>query len=299
MQNHSHHDHEEGHNHDSHHGHHHHHPTDSSSLKRLLYALIPVFLTFAAEILGSWMSGSLSLLSDAGHLASDMTSLLISINAVLLARKKPSSDKPFGWKRIEVLAAFVNSLLLIPVSIWIGAEAFHRILEPAEVHGHMIIWVGLAAIVGNFTGAAILHSHADYSLNMKSAYLHLLSDLMGSIGVVTGGIIIYFTGWKIIDPIISGLIMLLILRIAFNLMRDTAKSLLEFTPSNISFAEVEKTILENSNAQKILELKIWSLSSRENAASVHLLISEDFSKEKLKEALKKKYRLSYVFIETN
>ncbi|HNI96685.1 MAG TPA: cation diffusion facilitator family transporter [Leptospiraceae bacterium] len=296
MHTHSHHDHDSY----DHHGHsHHHHPTDSSSLKRLIYALIPVFLTFAAEILGSWMSGSLSLLSDAGHLASDMTSLLISINAVILSRKKPSLDKPFGWKRIEVLAAFVNSLLLIPVSIWIGVEAFHRILEPAEVHGHMIIWVGLAAIVGNFTGAAILHSYADYSLNMKSAYLHLLSDLMGSIGVVTGGVIIHLTGWKIIDPIISGLIMLLILRIAFNLMRDTAKSLLEFTPSNISFADVEKTVLEYSNALKILELKIWSLSSRENAASLHLQIADDFSKDRLKETLKEKYRLSYVFIEIN
>jgi cobalt-zinc-cadmium efflux system protein len=228
------------------------------------------------EVVGGLLTGSLALLADAAHMASDSASLALALFAFWLSGKPPTPNRSFGYKRAEILAALANGVTLVAVSIWIFVEAYRRIAEPPEILGGWMLAVAVAGLVVNLVGALVLfRSGGGESLNLQGALRHVLADALGSAGTIAAAGIIILTGWRYADPLISVLIGLLVLGSSWRLLRDSVNILLEQTPRGIDATEVGKRMAGAEGVREVHDLHIWTITSGFPALSAHVLVGYD------------------------
>lgn len=239
--------------------------------RRLILVLALTAAFTALEFAGGWIANSLALLADAGHMLSDVAALALSGLALWFARRPATPEKTYGYLRTEILAALVNGVALVVIAILIFIQAWHRLRAPEQVHGGLMLAVAAAGLLVNIAAALLLHAGAGHSLNIRGAYLHVLGDLLGSVGAMLAGAIILTTGWLPADPLISILVAGLILAGSWRLVRESVDILLEATPAYIDMAAVRRTICEVPGVEEIKDLHVWTLTSGVVAMSAHLI----------------------------
>ena len=246
--------------------------TDRDFTRSLQIALAVTTLFFIIELAGGLISGSLALVSDAGHMFSDVLALLLSLGAITLAARLPTKERTYGFRRAEVFAAFINSLLLMGVSAIILYEAYGRLLAPVPVQSGLMGAVAVAGLVANLGVAFLLHG--SHNLNVQSAFLHVIGDAVSSIAVIGSAVWIAFTGQVIIDPILSGFIAILIIVSAAGILRETVGILLQFTPRSVDFDAVIAAMSSVPGVAGVHHVHIWSLSSDINVLDAHIYSCE-------------------------
>ena len=238
----------------------------------IVLALTAVFMV--VEVVGGVLSNSLALLADSGHMLSDVGALALSLIAMRLALRPPSAERTFGYVRLEILAALVNGAALLVISGWIVWEAWGRLGAPQEVDGPLMMYVAGVGLVVNVVGAGLLHTHSHENLNVRGAYLHVLGDLLGSIGAIAAGALILLTGWTPIDAIVSVLIAGLILLGAWRLVREATSVLLEMVPPHVDMDGVLEDLRSISNLHDVHDLHVWTLTSGFVALSGHGVLND-------------------------
>jgi len=227
------HDDHSGHDHSGHGGHDHSHDLRGASKRSLVIALVLIASFMFAEVIGGILSGSLALLSDAGHMITDAASIALALFAMKVAERPPSAERTFGYRRAEVLAAMLNALSLWLIAAWVLFEAYHRLQDVPEIEGGLMLVVGILGLLVNVAAAWVLHRSSKHSMNVEGALRHVMADLMGSVGVVISGILIVTLNWTIIDPILSVLIAALVAHSSWSLTVKVFKVLLEGVPDHI------------------------------------------------------------------
>jgi cobalt-zinc-cadmium efflux system protein len=231
-------------------------------------------LFMLAEVVGGVLANSLALLADAGHMFTDVGALALSLFAMRMAKRPPSLEKTYGYVRLEILAALVNGAALLLISLFITWEAWKRLNAPVEVDGPLLMGVAVVGLAVNLAAAVLLHTHANESLNVRGAYLHVLGDLLGSLGAIGAGLVILLTGWTPVDSIVSVVIALLILMSAWRLVREAADVLLEAAPSHIDVSEVRAALESVPSLHDVHDLHVWTLTSGFVALSGHGVIDD-------------------------
>ena len=265
------HDHGHAHDHDHDHAPHDHHHHDHSA-SRFLQLALALTLGFAAvEAIAGWWSGSLALLGDAGHMLTDAMSLGLAAIAARVAQRAPSSRHSYGLRRVEALAALVNSLFMLAVVGGLVWHAVERLLNPREVAGEAVIVVALGGLVLNIVVAWLL-TRGEGDLNTRGALLHVIGDLLGSVAALASGVVILYTGWTPIDPMLTMLICGLILFSTLSLLRQVLNTLLEGVPDGLSLPEVGRAMAAVARVRSVHDLHIWSLDSRRPALSAHIVL---------------------------
>jgi cobalt-zinc-cadmium efflux system protein len=265
------HKHEHGHDHNLAHGL---HKVQSGGKKDLLIAFSITFLMMVAEVIGGLLSNSLALLSDAGHMLTDNLALLLSFFAMTFASLPATDRKTFGFYRLEILAAFVNGIVLVLISFYIIFHAYLRMIHPQPVQGTLMLVIAIIGLVANVIGAMFLFKHSHTSLNIRGAYLHILGDALSSVGVVIGGIIILYTGWYLIDPILSVMISMVIIYGAWALVKESVNILLESAPAHINIDTIAEEIAKLKGVREAYHIHLWSITSGVYALSAHVLIDD-------------------------
>jgi len=245
------------------------------SKKAMITVLALTFAFMAIEVVGGIFTGSLALIADAGHMLGDAAALVLALVAVWFASRKPSKEKTYGYYRTEILAALFNGVALIGLSLYILYEAYERFSNPPEIMSGPMLLVAIGGLVINLIGAKLLSSSSDNSLNAKAAYLEVMSDLLGSVAVIIASIVIMFTGWTIVDPIVSGLIGLMILPRTWKLIKDCVHILMEGTPDHVSLEKLRSSILAVKGVIDVHDLHVWTITSGRDALSAHILVDEN------------------------
>jgi cobalt-zinc-cadmium efflux system protein len=240
---------------------------------RIAFALTATFTV--VEIVGGLVTGSLALLADAVHMFSDNVSLALALLAVRLAERPPTPQKSYGYKRAEILAALFNGVALIVVSIWILYEAYNRLEAPEPVEGAGMLAVATAGMIANLIAIKVLMPGSGGNLNMKGALRHVLADLAGSVGAITGAIVILTTGFDEADPIIGALIAVLVAISAVPIIRDSLQILLEQAPAGLEAEEVGRALASAPGVSSVHDLHIWTITSGFAALSAHVLVGAD------------------------
>jgi len=269
------------------HVHHHphvHHDADPSHQGRLRVALVLTAVFFVAEVVGGLLSNSLALLADAGHMFTDVGALSLSLFVAWFSRQPSAPEKTYGYLRWEVLAAFLNGTVLLLVSAAIVWEAMGRFRAPEPLSGGLMLVVALGGLAVNAVSAWILHPVHRHSLNARGAYLHVLGDLLGSVGTVAAALIIRWTGWLAADPIASVLVTVLVIRSAWGLVRESVDVLLESTPAHISLGSVRSGLQEIAGIESVHDLHVWTVTSGMVAMSAHAVVREPGENQKVLEA---------------
>jgi cobalt-zinc-cadmium efflux system protein len=284
-----------GHRHDHGHGHGHRHHAQTTTGRgavsaRLLWVLAITALFMVAELVGGILSGSLALLADAGHMLTDVAALALSVFAMRLSRTPPSTRRTFGYVRLEILAALVNGAALLVIAGLILAEAWQRFRIPMEVDGALLLGVATLGLGVNVTGAMLLHRHAHDNLNVRGAYLHVLGDLLGSVGAIAAGIVILATGWTPIDPIVSIVIALLILWGAWSLVRDAAEILLESAPAHVDMDAILADLAGIEGLDQVHDVHVWTLTSGFVALSAHGIIDDPHQHSRILDDVRQRMR---------
>jgi cobalt-zinc-cadmium efflux system protein len=226
------------------------------------------------EAVGGWLSGSLALLADAGHMLTDVGSLFLSLVTAWIALRPADDAKTYGYQRWEILAALVNGAALFAIAVWVVVEAIHRIGSPEPIKTGLFLVVAVAGLLVNLVSLAILHGAHEHNLNTRGAYLHILGDLLGSVGAIAAALIITFTGWTLADPIISIALSLLILVGAWRLVRESTEILLEAVPKSVSMPEVERRMRNVSGVTAVHDLHVWCVTSGVVAMSGHAVVPD-------------------------
>jgi cobalt-zinc-cadmium efflux system protein len=240
----------------------------------LVIAFVITFVIMIAEIIGGLLSNSLALLSDAGHMFTDTFALGLSLWAIKMAQKPATHRKTFGYHRLEILAALANGILLILISIWIFYEAYQRFFNPPEIKSGLMLIIAIIGLIGNFIGMTMLQRSSQNNLNVRGALLHMLGDTLSSVGVIIGGIFIMFTGWRMVDPIVSILINGFIMHSAFQLIFESGEVLLEAVPRGLVLQEVVAEVKKVPGVRDLHDLHIWAITSGLHALSGHILIAD-------------------------
>ncbi|MDQ7797625.1 MAG: cation diffusion facilitator family transporter [Candidatus Edwardsbacteria bacterium] len=257
----------------------HSHDHRADSLKGLTWTLVLTAVLMLVEFLGGWLSGSLALVSDAGHMLTDVLALGLSLLAIRFAATPANAKKTYGFYRLEILAALLNGVTLIVLSGYIFYEAWQRFGSPTEIKSGLMIIVALAGLAVNVAGFFILRASSKENLNVRGAFLHVVGDLLSSVAVIIGGLIIRFTGWLLIDPILSILIGLMILKGAYGLVKESVDVLLEAAPAGIESRKIEKVLAGIKGVKALHHLHIWSLSSGIHALSAHVQIEDQMTSQ--------------------
>ena len=244
--------------------------------KRALAIVLGLTAAFlVVEVIGGLVTGSLALLADAGHMLSDVFSLGLALFAVWLAGHPVTPNRSFGYKRAEILAALVNGVTLVAISILIFYEAYRRFQEPPEILGGPMLAVAVMGIVINIAGVLILSRSGGESLNVQGALRHVLADAAGSAGAIAAATVIVLTGWSYADPLISILIGLLVLGSSWGLLRDSVNVLLEEAPRGIDVERVGRKMAEAEGVEEVHDLHVWTITSGFPALSAHVLVGRD------------------------
>ena len=262
-----------GHSHNHSHDHGHHHP-DLKGRNLVISILLNILIT-VAQVIGGLVSGSLSLLSDALHNFSDVLSLIISYIANVLGKKPSSANKTFGYKRAEIIAAFINSAALMVVALLLINEAVERFMNPRTVESNLVIWLSLLGIAANGFSVLLLKKHADSNINMKSAYLHLLTDMMASVAVLIGGLLMKFYQMYWVDPALTLLIAMYLIYMGYYLLKDSTRVLMLFTPHSINVQEIVDTISKIEPINNVHHVHVWQLNEDEVHLEAHIDFNED------------------------
>jgi cobalt-zinc-cadmium efflux system protein len=272
-------------------GHDHSHGTVNGNERRLFWAGLLTTITMLAEAAGGIVSGSLALLADAGHMLTDAAALLLAWLAVHFAARPADWKRTYGFDRFEVLAAFTNGLALFFISIAIGYEAVMRLLEPVEVMGGTMLVIASAGLAVNLATLLILRSGGEANLNVRAALLHVMGDLLGSVAAIAAALVILWTGWTPIDPLLSMLITLLILRSAWLITKDAGHILLEGAPGGLDVREVQKD-LESAipDVQSVHHIHAWCLTENRRLMTLHARISDTAPPEQVTAAIKARLR---------
>lgn len=261
------------------HHHSHNHAHDHGDLKgRNL--LISIFLNIGitvAQVIGGLLSGSLSLLSDALHNFSDVVSLVVSYIASKLSKRKASLHRTFGYKRAEILAAFINAATLVIVAVFLIIEAIERFKNPQEIESNLVIWLSLIAILGNGFSVFLIKKDAHSNLNMRSAYLHLLTDMMASIAVLIGGLLMKYFLLFWVDSVLTFLIALYLIWVGYDLLKTSTKMLMLFTPDHINIKDVVKAVNNIEKVNRLHHVHVWCLNDDELHLEAHVDLTEDTS----------------------
>jgi cobalt-zinc-cadmium efflux system protein len=285
------------------HSHNHFHSDRKGNKTALIIALSLTSFVMVLELVGGIFSNSLALLSDAGHMSSDALSLFLSLVAIWFSAKQASSRKTYGFYRFEILAALFNGITLFLVSSFIIIEAYKRFLHPESVDSQLMMGIAVIGLLANLLSAYFLIKKGDTknNLNLRSAYLHVLSDAAGSIGVIIAAILIILFDWTAADPIISILVSLLILKGAWAVVKQSIHILMEGTPVLIDQKEVEKSLIEIDGVKKVCDLHIWTITSGLDTLTCHLQIEEHIdSQVVLQEAIdiiEKVFKIEHITIQ--
>lgn len=223
-----------------------------------------------AEAVGGWWTNSLALAADAGHMLTDVAALSLTLAAIWFGRRAPTSKKTYGYFRLEILAAFVNGIVLVLISVWVAIEAFGRWSTVPEIAGGTMSLIALGGLLVNIAAAALLHAGHAHDLNMRGAFLHVVGDLLGSVVAMAAGLLIVGFGWVWSDALGSILISVIIVAGAWRLILDSVNVLLEGTPRHIDLAAVEASVLETPGVSGVHDLHVWTISSGIDALSAHI-----------------------------
>ena len=243
----------------------------------LVYSILLNLLITVAQVVGGIISGSLALISDALHNFSDVLSLVFSLVAHKLSRRKASIEHTFGYKRAEILAAFVNASTLIIVAFILIYGAINRFIHPEPIKSSLVIWLAILGIVANGLSVLLLKKDADHNLNMKSAYLHLLTDMMASVAVLVGGLLMKFYSWFWVDSVMTILIAVYLIVVGFDLVKKSTKMLMLFTPQGIDIKEIVREVHKIDGAGKLHHIHVWHLNEEEIHLEAHLDCPSDFT----------------------
>jgi len=231
-------------------------------------------LFMIVEAVGGWLSGSLALLADAGHMLTDAGALGLTLLSAWIGLRPASHSKTYGYQRWEILAALINGAALFGIAGWVVVEAVQRIQHPEPIRADLFLIVAAGGLVVNLISLGILHGIKDGNLNTRGAYLHVLGDALGSVGALAAAAIIATTGWLLADPIVSIALALLILVGAWRLMRDSTDILLESVPSHVSLGEVQRRILGVAGVTAVHDLHVWGVTSELIAMSGHAIVPD-------------------------
>jgi len=245
-----------------------------SARVRLTWVLVITGVFMVAELVGGLVSHSLALLADAGHMFTDVGALALSVFALRLSQRPPTARRTFGYVRFEILAALVNGATLLVIAGLIIVEAWRRLRSPVEIDGGVMLVVAVLGLGVNVVGALLLHGHQHDNLNVRGAYLHVLGDLLGSLGAIAAGAIVLTTGWYPADPIISIVIAFLILFSAWHLVRDAAGILLEYAPAHIDMAAIFEELASIEGLHDVHDVHVWTLTSGFVALAAHGVIDD-------------------------
>jgi cobalt-zinc-cadmium efflux system protein len=234
-----------------------------------------------AEAVGGWWTNSLALIADAGHMLTDVAALTLTLFAIWFAERPATSKKTYGYYRLEILAAFVNGIALVLLSIWIIYEAINRWQDPPEIAATPLTIIAVGGLIVNIVAAYLLHSDHQHDLNMRGAFLHVVGDLLGSVAAIIAGGLIWTMGWLWADAVGSILISAIIILGAWRLILDSVNVLLEGTPRHISLAAVESTILDTAGVAGVHDLHVWTISSGIEALSAHINHDDSVSHSEL------------------
>lgn len=249
---------------------HHHHPSSSDSPWRLWVVLFLSLTYMVAEIVGGWASGSLALLADAGHMGIDVAALVLGLFALWIAKKPATASKSFGYHRAEILAALVNGTTLVGVSIWILYEAWERLHHPTEVRGPLMMAVAGGGLAVNAIAIWLLRPGTKTNLNVRGMWLHLLSDLFGSVSAIAAAFFVWRYQWSLADPIVSSFLAVLILYGAWKLVVECVNVLLEGTPAGVDVGQIRNDLLGLSGVVDVHDLHVWTLASGVPSMSAHV-----------------------------
>ncbi len=276
---HSNHDHQ---NHD-HHSHHHFHDIREGNKKGLLIALIITAGIMVLEFFGGLVTNSLALLSDAGHMLSDTSSLILSLFAMWFAAKPVSSHKTYGFYRFEILAALFNGITLFVIAGFIVKEAYERFYNPPEVASGTMILIAMIGLFANLLSAWFMMKKGDVkgNVNLRSAYLHVLGDALGSVGAIIAGLLMLLFSWYIADPIISVIVAILILKSAWGVIQQTIHILMEGTPNSVDLHAVRETLQTLDGVINVHDLHVWTITSGMDSLSCHLLIKDNYVEQEI------------------
>jgi cobalt-zinc-cadmium efflux system protein len=242
--------------------------------RELLIALSITLLMMVAEVIGGLLSNSLALLSDAGHMLTDNFALLLSFFAMKFASMPATEKKTFGFYRLEILAALINGIILVVISLYIMYEAYLRMIHPQPVQAMLMLVVAVIGLVANIIAALYLFKHSHASLNIRGAYLHIVGDALSSVGVIIGGVVILYTGWYLIDPILSVLISFVIIYGSWALVKESVSILLESAPAHINIATVAAEIEKIEGVREAYHIHVWTITSGVYALSAHVVIDD-------------------------
>jgi len=264
-----------GHNHSHNHSHSHSHPKLSG--RNLLISIFLNLLITVAQVIGGIVSGSLSLLSDALHNFSDVVSLVVSYIATLLSKSKASIKRTFGYKRAEILAAFINASTLVIVAVLLIIEAVKRFKDPQPVESNLVIWLSLFGIMANGVSVLLLKKDAESNMNMRSAYLHLLTDMLASVAVLIGGLLMKFYEIFWIDPLLTVIIALYLVFVGYDLLKESFKVLMLFTPNDIQVKDIVSKINTIKEVKNTHHVHVWQLNEDEVHLEAHIDFHDDLN----------------------
>ncbi len=268
---------------------------------RLILALAITAIYFFVELLGGILTNSLALLSDAGHMFSDIAALGLSLFAFQMARRPATTKKTYGYHRLEILVALINGLTLWLIVGIIFNEAYRRFLDPPQVHSLGMLLIAAIGLAVNVVAGMILFGSDHGSLNMRGAFLHVLGDALGSVGAVAAGLIMLATGWYLADPLISILIGLLILYTSWGLIKESLDILMQSVPKGIDVEEVQRALEQVSGVSKIHDLHVWSVTSGVFTLSAHAVIAPDGDPhmilDRIEDRLKRQFSIEHTTIQ--
>jgi len=234
-----------------------------------------------AEAIGGWFANSLALLADAGHMLTDVAAMALTLAAIWFGSRPATPKKTFGYYRLEILAAFVNGIALVLISLWVIFEAYERWNAPPEIRGFELTAIAVGGLIINLISAYLLHGEHEHDLNMRGAWLHVIGDALGSVTAILAGALILAFGWVWADAVSSVLISLIIIIGAWNLIKESVNVLLEGTPAHINLKAVEETIRATANVEDVHDLHVWTITSGMEALSVHIIHREEISQKEL------------------
>jgi cobalt-zinc-cadmium efflux system protein len=255
------------------HDHAHRHSHGAAPVRALWIALALTGAFAAIEAVAGWFAGSLALISDAGHMVTDAASFIVALIAAVIARRPPSQRASYGYARAEVLAAFVNALAMLALIVWIAVEAVDRLLAPEPVSGMIVMVVAAAGLVVNVVVAWML-ARSGAGINVRGALLHVIGDLLGSVAALVAGAVVYATGWMPIDPILSLVVALLILRSTLDLLRQSIGVLMERVPAHLSYEAIGHALAGIPGVTGVHDLHVWHMNAEQVALSAHVTLAD-------------------------
>jgi len=279
------------------------HGAEKSNLKRVMIALVLTGAFMVVEVIGGIISGSLALLADAGHMLTDTMALALAAAAFHVSKRPAGGSLTYGYQRFQILAAFVNGLSLLLVVGWIFYEAVERFITPRDILGETMLTVAAAGLVINVISFAVLHSGDQENLNIRGAALHVAGDLLGSVAAIVAAVVIIYTGWTLIDPILSIAVAFLILRSAWVLVKRSAHVLLEGAPDWLDVADLRDQIVSKvPGVEGIHHVHVWGLTPQQLMLTMHLQLAEDAPSQSavvrgVKEYLRDEYGIDHSTIE--